>query len=143
MFITWSSDYIYLLAMLKTTPLLVTLGLSLTIPLAMVGDYFLLAISPVGQRVLGALLVLASFVAIGLEGSAEAEEGEEQAEARLSVDSDSLEELEHAAGLTVAPKTPSTQRSGSQSRGRSSRENERIGLRSGISRDSIREPLPS
>ena len=143
MFITWSSDYIYLLAMLKTTPLLVTLGLSLTIPLAMVGDYFLLAISPVGQRVLGALLVLASFVAIGLEGSAEAAEGEEQAEARLSVDSDSLGELEHAAGLTVSPKTPSTRRSGSQPRGRSSRENDRIGLRSDISRDSIRKPLPS
>ncbi|CAE6471564.1 unnamed protein product [Rhizoctonia solani] len=34
MFITLSSDYIYVLAMLKTTPLVVTIGLSLTIPLA-------------------------------------------------------------------------------------------------------------
>ncbi|KAG8219904.1 ribosome biogenesis protein SLX9-domain-containing protein [Butyriboletus roseoflavus] len=41
MFITLLSDYIYVIAMLKTTPLVVTVGLSLTIPLAVVGDYFL------------------------------------------------------------------------------------------------------
>ena len=34
MLITFSSDYIYVIAMLKTTPLVVTVGISLTIPLA-------------------------------------------------------------------------------------------------------------
>ncbi len=34
MAITLSSDYIYVIAMLKTTPLVVTVGLSLTMPLA-------------------------------------------------------------------------------------------------------------
>ena len=38
MAITLSSDYIYVLAMLKTTPLVVTIGLSLTMPLAVLGD---------------------------------------------------------------------------------------------------------
>ncbi|WVN90701.1 uncharacterized protein L203_105943 [Cryptococcus depauperatus CBS 7841] len=39
--ITLSSDYLYVLAMLKTTPTLVTVGLSLTIPLALLGEMFL------------------------------------------------------------------------------------------------------
>ncbi|KAJ7619142.1 hypothetical protein DFH06DRAFT_1235447 [Mycena polygramma] len=41
MVITLSSDYLYVLAMLKTTPLVVTVGLSLTIPLAVIGDFIL------------------------------------------------------------------------------------------------------
>ena len=68
MAITLSSDYIYVIAMLKTTPLVVTIGLSLTMPLAVLGDLGLH--HPVkGQVVLGAALVLVSFVVIGLEGS--------------------------------------------------------------------------
>ncbi|KAI0068388.1 hypothetical protein BV25DRAFT_1793900 [Artomyces pyxidatus] len=68
MAITLSSDYIYVLAMLKTTPLVVTVGLSLTMPLAVVGDFLLK--HPVRvQVVIGALLVLVSFVVIGLEDS--------------------------------------------------------------------------
>ncbi|KXN89921.1 hypothetical protein AN958_04925 [Leucoagaricus sp. SymC.cos] len=35
------SDYLYVLAMLKTTPLLVTVGISLTIPVAVLGDFIL------------------------------------------------------------------------------------------------------
>ncbi len=54
--------------MLKTTPLVVTIGLSLTMPLAVLGDIGLQ--HPVkGQVVLGAALVLVSFVVIGLEDS--------------------------------------------------------------------------
>ena len=68
MLITWSSDYIYVLAMLKTTPLVVTIGLSLTIPFAIVGD-FLLNIPTAPIAILGAILVLAAFVAIGVENS--------------------------------------------------------------------------
>ncbi|KAF9452665.1 hypothetical protein P691DRAFT_772113 [Macrolepiota fuliginosa MF-IS2] len=58
------SDYLYILAMLKTTPLLVTIGISLTIPFAVVGDFILNA--PVqGQVIVGASLVLLAFIAIG------------------------------------------------------------------------------
>jgi len=66
MLVTLSSDYIYVLAMLKTTPLVVTVGLSLTIPFAVVGD-FILGKSIRGQVILGALLVLVSFIVIGVE----------------------------------------------------------------------------
>jgi len=66
MAITWSSDYLYVLAMLKTTPLVVTVGLSLTIPLAVVGDFFLS--KPTQLQVLaGALLVLISFIVVGVD----------------------------------------------------------------------------
>lgn len=68
MAITLSSDYLYVLAMLKTTPLVVTVGLSLTIPLAVVGDFLLNRPATV-QVVLGSLLVLGSFVAVGLDRS--------------------------------------------------------------------------
>lgn len=61
------SDYLYVLSMLKTTPLLVTIGISLTIPVAVTGDFILNA--PVrGQVMIGAILVLISFTAIGLDG---------------------------------------------------------------------------
>jgi solute carrier family 35, member F5 len=66
MAITLTSDYIYVIAMLKTTPLVVTIGLSLTMPLAVLGDIVMQ--HPVkAQVVLGAALVLVSFVVIGLE----------------------------------------------------------------------------
>jgi len=68
MAITLLSDYVYVIAMLKTTPLVVTIGLSLTMPLAVLGDIALQ--HPVKtQVVLGAALVLVSFVIIGLEDS--------------------------------------------------------------------------
>jgi solute carrier family 35, member F5 len=66
MFITLSSDYVYVVAMLKTTPLVVTIGLSLTMPLAVMGD-IALQHSVKAQVILGAALVLVSFVVIGLE----------------------------------------------------------------------------
>ena len=66
--ITLSSDYLYVLAMLKTTPLVVTIGLSLTMPLAVIGDFILH--KPVAVKViLGATIVLLSFVIVGLEDS--------------------------------------------------------------------------
>jgi solute carrier family 35 protein F5 len=66
MVITLSSDYLYVLAMLKTTPLVVTVGLSLTIPLAVIGDWILGKFTR-GQVFIGALLVLLSFVVVGLD----------------------------------------------------------------------------
>jgi solute carrier family 35 protein F5 len=66
MAITLTSDYIYVIAMLKTTPLVVTIGLSLTMPLAVLGEIVMQ--HPVkAQVILGAGLVLVSFVVIGLE----------------------------------------------------------------------------
>jgi len=70
MAITLSSDYFYAIAMLKTTPLVVTVGLSLTIPVAVVGDF--IRNRPVhGIVILGAVLVVLSFIALGLEDSRE------------------------------------------------------------------------
>jgi len=72
MFITWSSNYLYVLAVLRTTPLVVTIGLSLTIPFAMVGDFWL-GQAPSFRTLCGALLVLVAFGAVGKEGAAEHE----------------------------------------------------------------------
>jgi len=69
MVITLTSDYLYVLAMLKTTPLVVTIGLSLTIPLAVLGDS-LLGRSTRGLVLVGALLVIASFLVVGLDDAA-------------------------------------------------------------------------
>ena len=98
MAITLSSDYIYVLAMLKTTPLVVTVGLSLTIPLAVIGD-FILGKFTRGQVIVGAILVLLSFVAIGLDnekvkgrGEVVEEDGNsETQDRRLSVELDTTE----------------------------------------------------
>jgi len=68
MSITLSSDFIYVLAMLKTTPLVVTIGLSLTIPLAVLGDFFL-GRPAQGRVLIGAALVLISFIAVGVQSS--------------------------------------------------------------------------
>ena len=68
MAITLSSDYFYAVAMLKTTPLVVTVGLSLTIPIAVFGDFIRNRPTP-GIVIGGALLVVLSFIALGLEDS--------------------------------------------------------------------------
>ncbi|PLW23787.1 hypothetical protein PCASD_08757 [Puccinia coronata f. sp. avenae] len=62
---TFVSDYIYMLAMLKTSPLVVTLGISLTLPVAVVGDIFKGEGLPAGSLI-GAGLVLSSFVILSL-----------------------------------------------------------------------------
>lgn len=63
MSITFCSDFIYVIAMLKTSPLVATVGLSLTIPFAVMGDYFL-ATPAKAQALIGGLLVLASFAVV-------------------------------------------------------------------------------
>ena len=68
MLITLSGDVIYVFAMLKTTPLVVTVGLSLTIPVAVAGD-FLLGRTVKLMSILGGFFVLGSFVVVGLEDS--------------------------------------------------------------------------
>ena len=67
------SDALYLRSMLLTSPLAVTLGLSLTIPLAIAGDLYRSA--PVSLfSFVGGLLVLGSFVGNGIMDLREAEE---------------------------------------------------------------------
>ncbi|KAK0208375.1 hypothetical protein DFS33DRAFT_1303029 [Desarmillaria ectypa] len=66
MAITWSSDYLYVLAMLKTTPLVVTIGLSLTIPLAVIGDLFLGNLIH-AKVVVGAIMVFVGFLIVGMD----------------------------------------------------------------------------
>lgn len=72
MAITVVSDFAYLLAMLKSSPLFTTIGLSLTIPMAALGG---MAHDPSSlhlQNVVGGLLVLLSFAAIAWEENASA-----------------------------------------------------------------------
>jgi solute carrier family 35 protein F5 len=68
MLVTPLSYLLYLIAMLKTTPLVVTVGLSLTIPLAVAGD-FLLGRTVKLMSLFGAFLVVSSFIVVGLEDS--------------------------------------------------------------------------
>lgn len=63
--ITFVSDAIYVRAMLMTSPLAVTLGISLTIPLALVGDV-VRGNATNWKTAVGGALVLGSFVANGL-----------------------------------------------------------------------------
>ncbi|TFK76991.1 hypothetical protein BDN72DRAFT_754340 [Pluteus cervinus] len=73
MFITFSSDYLYVVAMLKTTPLVATVSLSLTIPLAVLGDIFLGKWATV-KVMFGAVLVVVSFFVVGWYDSSTKEE---------------------------------------------------------------------
>lgn len=64
--ITFVSDYLWVLAMLMTSPLVVTVGISMSIPLALVGDHFLYSHRANFVFLLGATLVFASFIAINI-----------------------------------------------------------------------------
>ena len=68
MFVTVVADFIYVIAMLKTTPLVVAVGSGLTIPVAVAGD-FLLGKTVTLMSLFGAFLVLGSFIALGLESA--------------------------------------------------------------------------
>jgi solute carrier family 35 protein F5 len=88
MFITLSSDYLYVLAMLKTTPMLVTIGLSLTIPFALLGSLFVPSSSGDSITVwslAGAALVVGSFLVLGWQG------WEENVGSGVALDPDELE----------------------------------------------------
>lgn len=85
--ITLSSDYLYVLAMLKTTPLVVTVGLSLTIPFAVAGD-FIRGRPSAGKIIFGAILVLISFIAIGVDNGDSEQEGVQENAVRLQEEDD-------------------------------------------------------
>ncbi|CAO1633290.1 unnamed protein product [Jaminaea pallidilutea] len=70
MAITFVSDFAYLLAMLKTAPLIATVGLSLTIPMSVLIDIVKGTHSGGWVANIGSLAVLLSFVAIGWDDRA-------------------------------------------------------------------------
>ncbi|KAI9227253.1 MAG: hypothetical protein DHS80DRAFT_17488 [Piptocephalis tieghemiana] len=81
---TFLSDYLWLLAMLMTSPLVVTLGLSLTIPLTLVGDMIRRGRIPGLGYWTGAFLVIFGFFLVNAstlkEDVGEEEEEEEEEE---------------------------------------------------------------
>lgn len=68
--ITLVSDYCWAYAMLLTTPLIVTVGLGLTIPLALFGQMLLQQKFPTGLYWVGAAFVLIAFLLISWESEA-------------------------------------------------------------------------
>ncbi|RPA93566.1 hypothetical protein L873DRAFT_1815754 [Choiromyces venosus 120613-1] len=81
--ITLISDYCWVYAMLLTTPLIVTVGLSLTIPLALLGEMVVLGVWSCAVYWLGAALVFLAFLVVSwggeevVEGRTGGEEEEE------------------------------------------------------------------
>ncbi|KAG0122989.1 hypothetical protein HOY82DRAFT_674029 [Tuber indicum] len=65
--ITLISDYCWVYAMLLTTPLIVTVGLSLTIPLALLGQMLVLGVWSSGVYWIGAVLVFLAFLFVNRE----------------------------------------------------------------------------
>lgn len=72
--ITFISDYLWVLAMLMTSPLVVTVGISMSIPLALLGDHILYSHSANVLFFLGAFLVFASFIAINISYKSDQQE---------------------------------------------------------------------
>ncbi|GAB5588394.1 hypothetical protein Unana1_03294 [Umbelopsis nana] len=73
---TFLSDYLWLLAMLMTSPLVVTLGLSLTIPVALTGDFIFKHVVPNLQYWVGAILVIAGFLSVNMAALSEVDESQ-------------------------------------------------------------------
>ena len=91
--ITFVSDYLWVLAMLMTSPLVVTVGISMSIPLALLGDHLLYAHSGNFLFFLGAVFVFASFIAINLsfdseQGALDATDSLSEARPRLAEEPD-------------------------------------------------------
>lgn len=63
---TATSDLLWVLAVLVTTPLIVTVGLSLTIPLAILGDFVIKGVQPSLWHLVGGGMVVAGFVGVNL-----------------------------------------------------------------------------
>ncbi|OQR87530.1 Drug/Metabolite Transporter (DMT) Superfamily [Achlya hypogyna] len=68
------SDYLWALAMLFTTPTVATIGLSLTVPFAIVSDFVFHSMSPTLVTVLASAFVVAGFVLINVSSEKTAAE---------------------------------------------------------------------
>lgn len=60
------SDYLWARAVVLTSPTVATIGMSITIPLAMASDYLLGRAAPTGVSLLGAFLVVSGFVLVNI-----------------------------------------------------------------------------
>lgn len=65
---TCLSEYLWLMSMLMTTPLVATMGISLTIPLALIGDVAWKHLVLPPEYYVGAVLVIMGFVFVNLAG---------------------------------------------------------------------------
>lgn len=63
---TCLSEFLFCISMLLTSPLSVTLGMAMTIPLSLVGDVILKGLRMTWLYVIGALLVFCGFVGVNL-----------------------------------------------------------------------------
>jgi solute carrier family 35 protein F5 len=66
LFGTTLSDYLWLLAVLLLSPVIATVGLSMTIPVAMISDMIIQSTSFSGIYILGSILVAIGFVVVNL-----------------------------------------------------------------------------
>ncbi|KAI9278681.1 hypothetical protein BDA99DRAFT_492858 [Phascolomyces articulosus] len=95
---TFVSDYLWLLSMLMTSPLVVTLGISLTIPLALMGDVIFKHIIPNLQYAAGAVLVLVGFFAVNFATLSEAENNDKYADREIiPQEEDESDDVERAS----------------------------------------------
>lgn len=60
------ADYFWARAVLLTSPTVATIGMSITIPIALVTDYFVDGIAAEGVSVFGAVLVVIGFILVNL-----------------------------------------------------------------------------
>ncbi|KAF8311937.1 uncharacterized protein EI90DRAFT_3095034, partial [Cantharellus anzutake] len=58
------ASFLYVIALLKTTPLIVTIGSSLTGPFALLGDFTFTGVNAGGQVIFGSLIIVTSFDAM-------------------------------------------------------------------------------
>ncbi|AOW05810.1 hypothetical protein BKA91DRAFT_132468 [Yarrowia lipolytica] len=75
---TLVSDFFWVLAMLMTSPLVVTVGLGATVPLAMAGDLFIKRSLPSLTYVFGAIILCLSFVVINRQDEDELMDDDEE-----------------------------------------------------------------
>ncbi|KAF0473728.1 thiamine-repressible mitochondrial transport protein THI74 [Gigaspora margarita] len=75
---TFLSDYLWLLAVLMTSPLVVTLGMSLTIPMSLIGDSVFKGILMSNTYWFGAFIILSGFLAVNFAAFKENEKENEQ-----------------------------------------------------------------
>lgn len=65
-FNTAVSDYLWARAVVLTSPTVATIGMSITIPLAMISDLFIMGVVPTYISVVGALLVVIGFILVNI-----------------------------------------------------------------------------
>lgn len=104
MFITFASDLFYMLAMLKSTPLLATVGISLTIPLAAIIEAIWGGKTQHWTQMIGDALVLGAFVAVGLSESTDATtDAVEAIHQEYLAEHERLDSLANSLDLAVDP----------------------------------------